>query len=57
MTSDLVVTLIRTFRRGIHPGADCYILTNISSMDAEHKQKMPSKLFLSVVQIMSGSLM
>ena len=33
---DLAVTLIRTFRRGIHPGAVCYIPKNISSMGAEH---------------------
>ena len=33
---DLIVTLIRTFRGGIHPGAVCYILTNFFSMDAKH---------------------
>ena len=33
---DLDVTLIRTFRRGIHPGAVCYVPKNIPSMDAEH---------------------
>ena len=36
LTFDLTVILIRTFRRGIHPGAVCYTLKNISSMDAEH---------------------
>ena len=33
---DLAVTLIRTFRLSIHPGAVCYIPKNISSMDAKH---------------------
>ena len=36
LTFDLAVTLIRTFRRGILPGAVCYIQKNISSMDTEH---------------------
>ena len=42
---DLTVTLIRSFRRGIHPGALCHTPKSISSMDAEHKQIMPSKPF------------
>ena len=36
LTFDLAVTLIRSFRRGIHPGALCHTPKNISSMDAEH---------------------
>ena len=45
LTLDLVVTLIRTFRRGIHPGAVYYIPTNISSMDVEHFTKHAIKTF------------
>ena len=36
LTFDLAVTLIRSFRRGIHPGALCHTPKSISSMDAEH---------------------
>ena len=36
LTFDLAVTLIRSFRRGIHPGALDNTPKNISSMDAEH---------------------
>ena len=36
LTFDLAVTLIRSFRRGIHPGALYYTPKNNSSMDAEH---------------------
>ena len=45
LTFDLAVTLIRSFRCGIHPGALCHSPKNISSRDAEHQQKMPSKPF------------
>ena len=43
LTFDLAVTLIRILRRGFHPGTVCYTPKNISSMDAEHSQKVPSK--------------
>ena len=36
LTFGLAVTLIRSFRRVIHPGTLCHTPKNISSIDAEH---------------------
>ena len=48
LTFDLTVTLNREITLGIHPYIVCNSPRNNSSLDAEHKQKMPSGVHVEI---------
>ena len=48
LTFDLTVTLNPKFMLGIHPYIVCNSLRDNSSLDAEHKQKMPSGVLVGI---------
>ena len=51
------MTLIRTFRRGIHPGAVCYIPRTFQAWMPSINKNCHQNVFLSIVQIMLGWLL